>query len=282
MTHSKSKSRSKIPRFPKIGSLLGKSVATSYIGAKAIKSMRLRLSRLGIKNLQFLASGSNGAIFASLNEDKKVIKVAFLQTVSKTYEWFQEVQMARRCGELNIGPKIYNVAWVDRNPCLGIIVMERMNMDLQEWFLTKNKSDSLPFVNRLSHLFNELSLLKILCIDVKLHNVLVNIQSDGHITKMALIDFGSDWCTEPERNPIVASVIMHILFYINSYHSLERRSRERALDDWLAHVQRIISRLRVAEKEAIMKRLDQADISGVMDHYWDGYIDMGLVVELFF
>lgn len=132
-----------------------------------------------------LGSGYSGTVY-STNNKTKVIKVVKNGTVH------HEVEALRRLAMLGIAPKVHSV-----NKNGKRFVMNKVgNMSLSNYLRRRGPGNRVHVQNKVRNLIHTMHSHGISHGDLKPDNVMVNVNSNGHIKKMWVVDLGS-WVNIP-------------------------------------------------------------------------------------
>lgn len=116
---------------------------------------------------------------------------------------FKSAMFATSMSNMNIGPKVYDIQYLESNRM--VYVMELFDMDL-DMFLRKLKQSSLSDASRKQvldrlatqtrNIIDMMAMTKLLCIDIKPKNAVVRTrQPDFSDLELRFIDLDSDFCT---------------------------------------------------------------------------------------
>lgn len=169
-----------------------------------------RAKALGFGIVSRLSHGSYGNIYGT-DEGRAVKLIDLGKHAESTFS--QEVSLAMRIGRAGVGPQIWKSSIAPGSPPLGIIEMDKMDFSLKAW-LDRTIVDT--WVTYLLPLFDRLAHLNIFCTDLSLNNVMVNVDENGNLYRMVLIDFGADFCKEKPDTLNTLATYMKFVFYFNT------------------------------------------------------------------
>lgn len=133
----------------------------------------------------------------------------------------REVEIGEMMSGVRVGPYVFAAKFDDANRT-AIVEMERMDMDLIEFF-EKNPSMTQETVDGLSHMLSEklgtMAFYGFKCLDLKPENIMVDLDRDGNVTKLRIIDFDPRFCSELESidQADAAATAMKLLLAANTH-----------------------------------------------------------------
>jgi hypothetical protein len=148
------------------------------------------------KKLKYISSGEYGSVY-KLNDNICIKFVNITHTLNnlKYINFLNEIEMSKRAGEINVGPKIHDTYVCvndEDSSCYGIIYMEYVNgMTLNDYLHTFKRNNQKEHVRKLlENKIFKLNNIGIMHNDLHADNVILLLDEDNNVTDLRIIDYG--------------------------------------------------------------------------------------------